>query len=1244
MHWCESALRLAECHVAVDELPALGHRTRSTSQPLLIIASKTSLWNRMIADRYAELVKQWSIMFVRSVLTFGSPYCVLRLLKSLEDHQGSTQEAWAWLIGIGVSSTCHTVLDHHLLWIQWSEMAIPVRAQLIMALFQKALRAKDSKDPKETKTKAASDKPEALNLISSDTLSYSKFTAVNHYIPASLSRFFFALLFLIKLLGWESTLTAIIVTAISIPIHTFVIKQERIAQKNLSVARDKRTKAINEAMHALRQIKFSALEIQWEERLETFRQEEIKQLRKRFVTKNIRLVWSVASPLIVAAASICTYAYRERSISPSVIFPMIELLPHLEGTLGFLPVVFHDYFTAKSNAHRMEQYLRKPEQEKILDSSPSGDVSFHNVSVTWPSDEVKAPNDQEKTTSSRNFTLQDINLDFPVGELSVIHGKTGCGKSLLLAAILGEVDLLRGRINAPSVADGQPVAFVSQTPWLQNTTIKENILFGSPMDNERYEKVLKACALNHDLAALPKGDETQIGLRGVKLSGGQRARLSFARAIYSSAQLLVLDDIFSALDSHVSRDIFDALTGELCRGRTRILATHQVSLCLPATRYIVHIENNTINSAGGTDSIEGKWEVVESELAIEPAVIEPTPINEKPKKSAGPKTKAKRSDARTDLNVYKSYFAAAGGVGFTVLYVLGLIAKQLLNSLSKRTMGRINSARPKECTPRDASVDGGLQHYLYLYLLTLLLAVVLEFLFNLHRFAGSLRASKHLLRKVTYKILRMPLLWLDSTPIGEILGRFTVDARNVDDNVLVVMSDFADCIVQVLVIAFIGLYTSKYTSVLTVTLLYRCVRVGQRYIKARTTVKRADAEPTADIFEHFTSSAAGVSTIRAFGAADWLADQMHERLDRLSSARRHFQMFSRWMGLQLSLASIIFTTGTGIVLLTSTSLIDASLVGFSLSFSMGFSRAVFLGINNLGMLETYMGAAGNMIAYSELEPERQDGEEVPKDWPSQGKVEVQDLNVAYSADLPLVLKDVSFRVEGGKRIGIVGRTGAGKSSLTLALLRLVEPQAGSILVDGIDIATVKIQTLRSRIAFIPQDPVLFSGTLRSNLDPFGQVPTDKLEEALRRVKLLAESREDEESGLFTLNSPISAGGANMSQGQRQLLCLARILIKNPKIIILDEATSAVDNKTDLLIQETIRSQFHGTLIVVAHRLRTIASFDQILVLRGGEVAENGTPAELLSGQGLFYDLVQSSEDREFLTDTIGGVGSSDTSP
>ena len=422
-------------------------------------------------------------------------------------------------------------------------------------------------------------------------------------------------------------------------------------------------------------------------------------------------------------------------------------------------------------------------------------------------------------------------------------------------------------------------------------------------------------------------------------------------------------------------------------------------------------------------------------------------------------------------------------------------------------------------------------------------------------------------------------------------------------------------------------------------LLLWCYQVSRGYIKARTTIKRAVAIPTADILEHFTTSVTGLPTIRAFGAVDNAIEQMHTHLDRLSTANRYFWIFNRWLGLQMSFAGILFSTGTGIILLSAKSTVDTPLVGFALTFSMGFSRAIFQAVNNFAILESHMDATSSIIRYAELSTEDQGGDFAPENWPSKGEISIKNLDVTYSANLPLVLKNISFTIEAGKRLGVVGRTGAGKTSLTLTLLRLLEPQHGCIHIDGTDISTIKLKDLRSRIGFIPQDPVLFAGTIRSNLDYFNVIPEHRLEDALRRVRLLtsedpekSENQHTSISGPFTLDTPISANGTNISQGQRQLLCLARVILKKPNIVILDEATSAIDNETDELIQETIREVFEGTLVVVAHRLRSVVGFDKVLVLDGGRIAEFGSPSELVGkGEGgIFWGLVRESGDAEVL--------------
>ncbi|OGM47565.1 hypothetical protein ABOM_004175 [Aspergillus bombycis] len=864
--------------------------------------------------------------------------------QSLEVTGAPTDEAWLWLIGIALSSVGEAVIHYHLAWIQWSELGIPIRAQLIMAIFQKALRIKDSKHPESFNSKAtsaASEKAQAINLISSDTLAFSKFTAVNHMLPFFVVKLIMAISFLLKLLGWQSTLVAMIVTIASAPIHTMVIKHERKTRKDLTAARDRRIKVVNEALQALRQIKLRGLEAQWDERINQLRLEELNYLWSALIASTVRSVWKLAAPLLVAAVSGRTFTFSA-SISPSIIFPMIELLPHLQGSLGTIPMVIQDLLDARSNAYRMEEYLRRPEQSRIIDPSPPGQVVFRNASITWSTDEVL-----DKVTSPPQFYLRNINLKFPVGGLSVIHGQTVSGKSLLLSAILGEADLLAG-----------------------SATVKDNILFGNPLDQERYTKVLNACALSLDLEALPKGDETQIDPNGVKLSGD------------------------------VSRDILRALTGELYHGRTRILVTHQVSLCAPMTKSVVQVHEHTISYSGTADLMEGIT-VPDPELGVE---FRPS-MEVKLKEKARTLTTTQKAAARNDLRVYSKYFTAAGGFIFGVVYLLGLVIKQLLAALTTWGLGYINSANSSSISAELPTPVGSNWHqkYAYLYLLSLLMTITWDLLFNLHTFSGSVRASEALFREMTSRVIRMPLLWLDTTSIGGILKNFTADARMVDDSLLTTLSEFADCIVKMMVIAVIGLYTSRDTTILTLAFLYAGLKVGA------------------------------------------------------------------------------------------------------------------------------------MTAYSELQIEDQGGEDVPEDWPFQGEIIVVKLEVAYSANLPLVLKDISFTAAPGQRIGIVGRTEAGKSSLALALLRLIEPCSGSLQVDGIDPSKVKVQSLRAKIAFVPQDPILFSGTVRSNLDSFHRASDEILEDVLRRVQLLAAGDcTGGRFGVLTLDSPISAGGANISQGQRPI--------------------------------------------------------------------------------------------------------------
>lgn len=456
-----------------------------------------------------------------------------------------------------------------------------------------------------------------------------------------------------------------------------------------------------------------------------------------------------------------------------------------------------------------------------------------------------------------------------------------------------------------------------------------------------------------------------------------------------------------------------------------------------------------------------------------------------------------------------------------------------------------------------------------------------------------------------------------------------------------------------------SIFVSPYVILLAALLLLACVWIAKIYLHGAREVKRLESNAKSPIFEQFGSALTGVGTIRAFSKTDTYIQRMFAKLDDYSTAYWHLWAFNRWMGVRMALVGSLFSTIVAVIILLIPT-VDASLAGFALSFALNYGQTVIWIIRHYANLELQMNAVERITEYSDLKTESQDGADPPAAWPSEGRLEVNDLVVSYAPDLPPVLKGLTFRVERSERIGVVGRTGAGKSSLTLALFRFLEASQGSIYIDGLDISKIKLYSLRSRLAIIPQDPVLFSGTVRSNLDAFDQHSDSELRDALVRVHLVTESElstpnnepsgsradsgratpsENQNVNPFTsLNSPVSEGGLNLSQGQRQLLCLARAIVSRPKIVVLDEATSAVDMATDTLIQRSIREEFgDSTLLVIAHRLSTISDFDKILVMDDGRVAEFGTPRELMRlKNGIFRGMVGESGEKEKLEQLILG--------
>ncbi|KAL8773661.1 MAG: hypothetical protein Q9209_001427 [Squamulea sp. 1 TL-2023] len=1364
--WADELLAFAKKNHGLDltHLPRLHLRLRSSYLEKSFNEKKRShvLWKDLLTVHRHELASQSILSISQGVIQFAPQLAMYKLLELLEQRsKGSAiaHEAWAWVFGLGIAIIVTAWLETQMHWVVWARMGSLVRSELSALIFSKSMRRKDAKGHQKAKAQGVIDangatepvaqgfanqkqthlgaplpqpldgdedeevqksRQSVINLVAIDTKRISDFATCHWIFSQTIAKLLASIFFLSKLIGWPSLLAGFAFAAVTLPFNIWASRTYSNTQTGLMKARDRKMVVVTEALQGIRQIKFSALESPWEAKIGRQRADELNMQWRAFAADTALIGIWILGPVMLSAVSLAVFAILQGNLSPSIAFTTITVFAQIEMTLAVIPELTSDGLEAWVSLQRIGDYLDAPETEEYL--MPSRTVAFDNASISWPSDSQEEDPDR--------FILRNISLEFPARELSVISGKTGSGKSLLLAAILGEADKIAGTIKAPRAPAQRhdhkanksnwvidtAVAFVAQIPWIENATIKDNILFGLPFDSQRYDKVLSSCALTKDLEMLPDGELTEIGANGINLSGGQRWRMTFARALYSRAGILVLDDIFSAVDAHVGRQLFEeALTGELGIGRTRILVTHHLGLCLSRTTYLVSLDAGRVEYAGHITELQqrGILERLQSEQS-EPVTPQPNDIKDvqealatiaendddlrkiittvtnrsvrtddsevDTKGKSQPKTfteEERREKGSVKLGIWKEYLKTSGGwwfwpsiVLFFIFYQLLVLSRSWWISIWTRSyqtesvlIKQYRYVNPTKINPGVGTAhkqdNDGLAYYLGVYVgISILICISGTWRYYLV-FMASLRASWRLFDNLTYAILRAPLRWLDTVPVGRVLNRFTADFAVVDSRLGNDMGFMLYQVIQLLGIIIAGLFVSPYMLLSALGLLTVCLFVGLRFLAGAREVKRLESNAKSPIFEQFGSALAGIGTIRAFAKADDYIDRMFDKIDAHARTFWYTWLFNRWMAFRLNVVGAFFAVLVAAVIV-ATKGIDASLAGFALSFALQYSGAITYTIRQYTSVELAMNAMERIVEYSRIPIEKQEGTVVPAQWPTEGRLKVEGLVAGYAPDLPPVLKGLSFEVTKTQRIGVIGRTGAGKSSLTLALFRFLEAREGRIVIDGIDISKMKLHDLRSRLAIIPQDPVLFSGTVRSNLDAFDKHDDAELHDALERVHLVRGSRNasrdkpatapgtdepssfafsDVNTNIFaSLSSRISEGGLNLSQGQRQLLCLARAIVSRPKIMVLDEATSAVDMTTDVLIQRSIREEFKdSTLIVIAHRLSTVADFDRILVMSDGKAIEYDTPRNLMANRGAFWEMVEQSGDRDRLEEIILGV-------
>ncbi|KAE8151514.1 P-loop containing nucleoside triphosphate hydrolase protein [Aspergillus avenaceus] len=1259
--WASPLVALAQScsNISVDDLPELNDRARTGAlqEKFAQVASCTtdnhdeapSLCRILFSVYGKPLTTQIGLSIPLAVLAFTPHGALWVVLNLLEKHPRSKTDMSClvnWAVVLACSIGLSAWLENWLLWIAMNKIFVPMSQQLTATLYNKAMGFSG-----QSMKQGVDIRPGGRNLINLVATDIPRIATAGGFLYSNLlqvMKLTVASTLLTYLLGWQSLVGGLFCLVLVSPLHRFCVKRYTKAEQALMNWRDRKTAALTEALNCIQQVKIAALESKWEAKINELRGRELQAHRLSFNWYVMSLVCHLLGPVLVSAVSIGIYHWLYGSLKPSVAFPALSMLGYVQYILGVIPELVSGVVGARVSLTRMDKYLWTKDMPPNIASSDH--VEFEGATLTHRCVEA----------THRPWSLGSVHIRFPTGKLSLICGATGAGKSLLLSAIQGECDLKTGILRRPlppsydDIYESCParnnwvindaIALVPQMPWNDSGTIRENILFGLPYDPSRYHSVLYACALFKDLEAFEDQDLTDIGPEGIMLSGGQKARLALARALYSRAGVLLLDDIFSAVDVHTAQHLLvHALTGALAEGRTRLLVTHHSPLCLEYADYLVHLTDGTVGFAGQPSTVKHQslhYDVEGSLLHGEPAHLAPrTPLTVVPNLGTGILMNKKDfrknwsySSASPQRSMLRCFFDISGGwwswsgvAGCYILYNSLLLAQYHWVRLWSESSPSANS---------NHSITG---YYVLGYVAIAGTACLVGGLRSYLAFQAALRASNHFFRRTLHVILRAQFPWLDTVPIGCLHNLFAGDFYLLDSRIGMDLIGLGNAGMDCVGVMMGAILACPRLALIAAILICVIAWYTKQYVRAVRDITHLEATTRSALYEHIHSSLRGLSTIRAFGRTEYYVQQMHAKIDQHAKTSWHLYLLHRWLAFRINVLGTLFSLATALFVVSSNSM-TGSLAGFALVFTNHLGHALVTLSRTYATAEMDFNAVERVQEYTGVPTEDHAGVDVPREWPTCGRLSVANLTVGYSPDMPPVLHEVNFDVEPGQRIGIVGRTGAGKSSLALAIFRCLEAQQGAVWIDGVDVRMIKLSHLRRRLAMIPQNPTLFNGTVRSNLDPFSEHSDDALLQALERVSWNSTATDCSS----ILCAPVADGGSNLSCGQRQLLCLARAVLLRPTLLVLDEATSAIDHTTDDLIQQSLRSAIGGrtpTLLVIAHRLRTIVDFDRVLVLDEGRVVEFDSPQVLIQkSDGLFRRMVDQDIDSKFLHQRIACKG------
>ncbi|XDB55930.1 hypothetical protein AB1E18_009393 [Capra hircus] len=958
---------------------------------------------------------------------------------------------------------------------------------------------------------------------------------------------------------------------------------------------DTRLRTMNDVITGIRTIKMYAWEKSLAELITRLRRKEISKILRSSYLDGMNLIFFDTASKVILFVTFTTYVLLGNMITVSQVFLAITLYQAVKFTgILLFPMAIESVAETIASVQRIKNFL-------LLDELPQCD---HQL----PSDGKTIVNMQDFTAfwdkELRTPTLQGLSFTVRPGELLAVVGPVGAGKSSLLGALLGELPPSQGKVSVHG-----RIAYVSQQPWVLSGTVRSNILFGKKYEKKRYMKVIKACALEKDLQFLENEDLTVVGDRGTTLSGGQKARISLARAVYQDADIYLLDDLLSAVDAEVSRHLFEQCICQVLREKITILVTHQWQYLKDASQILLLEKGEMVHKGTYAELLKSGVDSA-SLLKRENEEAEPSPVPESPTMRTQTSSESSVQSQQSSTPLLKDAAAEDQDVAYILQdwWLLNWANEQHSLNIMAYEKGNITEMLDLNWY---LGIFSGLTGCSLLFGVTRSL-LALYILVN---------SSQTLHNKMLKSILRAPVSFFDRNPAGRILNCFSKDIGHMDDLLPVSFQEFIQTFLQLIGVLGVVVVVIPWIAIPVIPLGVIFFFLRRYFLETSRDVKRLECSTQSPVFSHLASSLQGLWTIRAYKAEQRFQELFESHQDLHSEAWFLLLTINRWFFLRLDIIYFIFIclVDFGSLLLAQT--LNVGQVGLILSYALNvmvvFPWCIRLSIE----VETMMISVERVIEYTQLEQEAPWELEFrpPPDWPNNGMIALSKVNFKYSSDGPLVLKDLTTDIKPGEKVGIVGRTGAGKSSFIAALFRLSEPE-GRVWIDRILITEIGLHDLRKKISIIPQDPIVFTGTMRENLDPFNEHTDEELWNVLEEVQL----KEVIEELPDKMDTELVESGLNLSVGQKQLVCLARAILRKNQILIIDEATEHVDPSTDDLIQKKIHEKFaQCTVLTIAHRLSTIIDSDRIMVLDSGTRKETGQPNDLLQNRNsLFYKMVQ----------------------